>query len=58
MNKQQEDKAINNYSIISLTLVVVGTSLLVLKPPYYFDLVVLFIAIVFGIVGLKKSKSE
>ncbi len=47
----------NQYFNISLMLTTIGTVLSIQKPDYYIDIIILSVAITFGIIGAFKSKS-
>lgn len=46
----------NRYTHTSLLLTTVGTLLFIQKPDYYLDMIILAVAIAFGVIGYYKSK--
>lgn len=49
------EKSQNRFTAISLLLTTVGVLLISHKPPFYIDIVILCAALIFGIIGYKKS---
>lgn len=50
------EKSKNKYTAGSLGLIVVGTCLSIQKPPFYIDVIILFVALVLGIIGYYKGE--
>lgn len=48
----------NKYTTISLVLTVIGTLLIPQDPPFFLDVLVLCVAIAFGITGYNQSEEE
>ena len=55
--KMKLDVKSNPYFYTSLMLTTIGTTLSIQKPDYYIDIIILTVAITFGIIGAYKSKS-
>ena len=53
----KQAKKSNHYFNTSLMLTTIGTVLSIQKPDYYIDIIILSVAIVFGIIGAFKNKS-
>lgn len=51
-------KSTNNYFVLSLFLMTVGTALTALKVDYYLDIVVLVTAAVIGVLGCTKMRKQ
>lgn len=49
------EKSKNKYTATSLMLTTIGTLLIPQKPPFYIDVVILFVALAIGIVGYNKG---
>jgi len=56
LNMKQAKKS-NHYFNTSLMLTTIGTVLSIQKPDYYIDIIILSVAIAFGIIGAFKNKS-
>jgi len=52
-----QEKKSNHYFNTSLMLTTIGTVLSIQKPDYYIDIIILSVAIAFGVIGAMKSKS-
>jgi hypothetical protein len=48
------EKSKTKYTAISLMLTSIGTLLITQKPPFYLDIVILCVALVFGVIGYNK----
>jgi len=55
--KMTQEKKSNHYFNTSLMLTTIGTVLSIQKPDYYIDIIILSVAIAFGVIGAMKSKS-
>jgi hypothetical protein len=52
------EKSNNKYTTTSLMLTTIGTLLISQKPPLYLDIVILSVALVFGVIGYKKKEKS
>jgi hypothetical protein len=50
------EKSKNKYIAGCLALVTIGTLLSIQKPPFYLDIVILCVALVFAIIGYNKGE--
>jgi hypothetical protein len=50
------EKSKNKYTAGCLGLIVIGVLLSIQKPPFYLDIVILGIALMFGIIGYYKGE--
>ncbi len=50
------EKSKNKYTACCLVLVTLGTLLSTQKPPFYLDIIILTIAVVFGLIGYNKGE--
>ncbi|WP_419147857.1 hypothetical protein [Pseudoalteromonas 'SMAR'] len=50
------EKSKNKYTAGCLVLVTLGTLLSTQKPPFYLDIIILTIAVVFGLIGYNKGE--
>jgi hypothetical protein len=52
------EKSKNKYTATSLMLTTIGTLLISQKPPFYLDIVILCVALAFGIIGYNKGEKS
>jgi hypothetical protein len=50
------EKSKNKYTATSLTLTTIGILLSIQSPPFYIDILILFVALGFGIVAFKRGE--
>jgi hypothetical protein len=52
------EKSKNKYTATSLMLTTVGTLLISQNPPFYLDIVILCVALAFGVIGYNKGEKS